>query len=212
MQPVLSGGTHSGAGLLAAATSDNRLVDEYDPARPNEYEAVRKERERHKEEARQKAEAEELKLAQVCVVVTQTPQLVPVMQLKWCGWLHYVFAVPPYRCNGSIHLVIAAQEQEAKVALANTQLGLSSADNSKYGPSPQVTLTPSGCHSFTLTSRISRLHAPFTAQTISAQHSSFEVKAMPWQSFRHNVHVACVAMPLMSVFSLTWAEWDIHTR
>lgn len=62
------------ASVVTAAPSnekDDRFQDEYDPARPNEYEAVRKERERVKQEAQQEADRqEELRLAQVQYVLT----------------------------------------------------------------------------------------------------------------------------------------------
>lgn len=56
----------SATSLLGNASTQDRLQDEYDPARPNEYEAVRRERERLKQEAQQEASRqEELQIAQV---------------------------------------------------------------------------------------------------------------------------------------------------
>lgn len=55
-----------GSGLLGSARTEERFSDEYDPARPNEYEAVRKDKERVREEAQQEADRqEELRLLQV---------------------------------------------------------------------------------------------------------------------------------------------------
>ena len=56
------------SGLLGSARSEETFSDEYDPARPNEYEAVRKDKERLREEAQQEADRQdELRLLQVFV-------------------------------------------------------------------------------------------------------------------------------------------------
>jgi len=55
-----------GSGLLGSARSEEKFLDEYDPARPNEYEAVRKDKERHRKEAQEESDRqEELRLLQV---------------------------------------------------------------------------------------------------------------------------------------------------
>ena len=64
-QPSLSLAA-GGSGLLGSARSEEQFTDEYDPATPNEYESVRKDKERVREEAQQEADRqEELRLLQV---------------------------------------------------------------------------------------------------------------------------------------------------
>lgn len=64
-QPSLSLAA-GGSGLLGSARTEEQFTDEYDPAKPNEYENVRKDKERVREEAQQEADRqEELRLLQV---------------------------------------------------------------------------------------------------------------------------------------------------
>ena len=64
-QPSLSLAA-GGSGLLGSARSEEQFTNEYDPATPNEYESIRKDKERVREEAQQEAERqEELRLLQV---------------------------------------------------------------------------------------------------------------------------------------------------
>ncbi len=51
---------------MGSARSEEQFTDEYDPAKPNEYESIRKDKERVREEAQQEADRqEELRLLQV---------------------------------------------------------------------------------------------------------------------------------------------------
>ena len=63
-----------GSGLLGSANKDEQFKDEYDPAKPNDYEAIRSQREKDTHQAQEEADRqEELRLLQVNAVGTARP-------------------------------------------------------------------------------------------------------------------------------------------
>ena len=99
-----------GSGLLNSARVEEQFSDEYDPARPNEYEAIRRDKERVREEAQQEADRlEELRLLQVndlCFLIQDPAWLStfckPILQRKCLDWQNSILRINNNFVNGNI--------------------------------------------------------------------------------------------------------------